>query len=93
MFSYKNHLKTIAESQGYCLGLESYYLNQDDSISAKRYSRLAVDFSRQLLKVRNRALIYSNVKRQECLEIEYQGVKNGKVQASFNLLGQAYVCS
>lgn len=90
MFNYKNILKTIAESQGYCLGLEAHHLNQGDLTAAKRYTKLAQDFSRQLLKIKNRALIYSNVSRQQCLEIEYQGIKNGKIQASFNLTGETY---
>jgi len=84
MFNYETIIENHSMSQGYCLGLESYHrLNARHSI-ADHYSRLASDFNKALLKIKNRALKHG-LKKSFIDNVNFIGINKGKKQFSKSL--------
>jgi hypothetical protein len=80
--NYKKLLSNVATSQGYCLGLETHHRLQLNNKRAEHFSRLAVGFSRLLLKIKQRARRNVALSMSEYHEIEHSGLKQGIKQAS-----------
>lgn len=85
MFKYDTIIENYSLNQGYCLGLESYHRLKDQKSLANHYAKLALDFNKLLIKVKNRA-IKNGFKKNNLDNAIFMGLNEGKKQASKNIL-------